>query len=182
VYALLRSGDLLAAETDNDVRSGPLRINSSSVERWLVAGGDCGRPLSPRNAWALIGLASGDQPFSEKCVGLLEHADELSRTRARLARANLMEFAPRLRRRAMLLVRHLPQGMREPLEHDSALVRSRPSAAAAYRWAELVEAPNLTWELDAYISQDAFSNLQGQLNSWTWTARLTLCRGRRSQY
>ena len=51
-----------------------------------MAGGDGGRPLSPRNAWALIGLASGDQPFSERCVGLLEHAEELSRTRARLAR------------------------------------------------------------------------------------------------
>ncbi|MBV9601316.1 MAG: helix-turn-helix domain-containing protein [Chloroflexi bacterium] len=85
VYALLRSGDLMAAEADDEGGGpGPLRIDRSSVERWLVAGGDGGRPLSPRNAWALIGLASGDQPFSEQCVGLLEHAEELSRTRARL--------------------------------------------------------------------------------------------------
>ena len=74
VYALLRTGDLVAAESDNDGGgAGPLRIDRSSIERWLVAGGDGGRPLSARNAWALIGLASGDQSFSEKCVGLLEH-------------------------------------------------------------------------------------------------------------
>ncbi|MBV9596765.1 MAG: hypothetical protein JOZ87_07870 [Chloroflexi bacterium] len=85
--------------------SGPLRIDRSSVERWLVAGGDGGRPLSARNAWALIGLASADQPFSDKCVGLLEYAEELSRTRARLAREKLADLAPRLRRRATLIVR-----------------------------------------------------------------------------
>ena len=58
----LRAGDLVAAATADDDQSGPVRINRSSVERWLVAGGDAGRPLSPRNAWALIGLASGDGP------------------------------------------------------------------------------------------------------------------------
>jgi len=31
----------------------------------------------PRNAWALIGLAIGDQPFSERCLSLLERAEEL---------------------------------------------------------------------------------------------------------
>jgi excisionase family DNA binding protein len=164
VYALLRSGDLLAAQTEDDFGAGPVRVDRSSVERWLVAGGDGGRPLSPRNAWALIGLASGDQPFSEKCVGLLEHAEELSRTRSRLARATLIEIAPRLRRRATLLVRHLPRAMREALERESALVRSGASAAAAYGWDELVDARNLTWRFDAYVSQDAFSNLQEQLN------------------
>src|SRR5262249_37923030 len=153
-YALLRSGDLLAAQTDDDFGSGPVRVERSSVERWLVAGGDSGRPLSPRNAWALIGLASGDQTFLEKCVGLLEHAEELSRTRPRLTRENLLEIAPRLRRRATLLVRHLPHGMGEALEHDSALVRTGASAAAAYGWDELVELHELRWRLDAYVSQD----------------------------
>jgi segregation and condensation protein B len=164
VYALLRSGDLLAAQTDDDFGSGPVRIDRSSVERWLVAGGDGGRPLSPRNAWALIGLASGDQPFSEKCVGLLEHAEELSRTRSRLARESLSDVASRLRRRATLLVRNLPQGMREALERESALVRTGASAATAYGWDELAQVDNLSWRLDAYISQDAFSTLQEQLN------------------
>jgi segregation and condensation protein B len=164
VYALLRSGDLHAARTDYDFDSGPVRIDRSSVERWLVAGGDGGRPLSPRNAWALIGLVSGDQPFSEKCVGLLEHAEELSRTRSRLARESLIEIAPRLRRRATLLVRHLPRALREALELESALVRTGASVAAAYGWDELVEVGNLTWRLDAYVWQDAFSSLQEQLN------------------
>ncbi|MBV9323415.1 MAG: helix-turn-helix domain-containing protein [Chloroflexi bacterium] len=100
IYALLRSGDLVSTDTDEPgAGSGPLRIHRSSLERWLVAGSEGGRPLSARNAWALVGLASGDQPFSEKCVGLLEHAEELSRTRARLARERLVDLAPRLRRR-----------------------------------------------------------------------------------
>ena len=63
VYALLRSGDLVAAPADED-GAAPLRIVRASLDRWLVAGGARGAPLSPRNAWALIGLASGDQPFS----------------------------------------------------------------------------------------------------------------------
>src|ERR687884_600588 len=91
---------------------GPMRIVRSSLERWLVAGGSRGGALSPRNAWALIGLASGDQPFSERCVGLLERAEELSRTRGRLARGeSLVDLAPRLRRRATLMVRQVPRAV-----------------------------------------------------------------------
>jgi chromosome segregation and condensation protein ScpB len=161
VYALLRSGDLVAAPDDG----GPVRIVRASVERWLLAGGASGAPLSPRNAWALIGLASGDQLLSERCLGLLERAEELSRTRARLARGeSLVDLAPRLRRRAMLIVRHLPRGLREALERDAALVRTGASSAAAYGWDELVQARDLSWRLDAYIPQDAFASLQEQLN------------------
>jgi hypothetical protein len=65
LYALLRSGDLVAAPADED-GVGPVRIVRASLERWLVAGGARGGPLTPRNAWALVGLASGDQPFSER--------------------------------------------------------------------------------------------------------------------
>jgi len=75
VYALLRSGDLVAVQADDDADgSGPVRIERSSLERWLVAGGVRGGPLTPRNAWALIGLASGDQVFSERSLGLLERS------------------------------------------------------------------------------------------------------------
>ena len=111
-----------------------MRILRASVDRWLVAGGASGAPLSPRNAWALIGLTSGDQPFSERCLGLLERAEEFSRTRARLARGDghkLVDLAPRLRRRATLMVRHLPRDLRRALERESALVRTGASAAAA---------------------------------------------------
>jgi hypothetical protein len=164
VYALLRSGDLVAAPDDAD-NAGPVRILRASVERWLVAGGASGAPLSPRNAWALIGLASGDQPFSERCLGLLERAEELSRTRARLTRGeSLADLASRLRRRSTLIARHLPQGLREALERDAALVRTGASSAAAYGWDELIEARDLSWRLDAYIPRDAFANLQEELN------------------
>jgi hypothetical protein len=56
VYALLRSGDLVAAAPAQQEVAGRVRIERSSLEHWLVAG-DGGRPLSPRNAWALVGLA-----------------------------------------------------------------------------------------------------------------------------
>jgi segregation and condensation protein B len=164
VYALLRSGDLVAAPTGPD-DDGPVRIARASIERWVVAGGAKGAPLSPRNAWALIGLVSGDQPFSERCLGLLERTEAVSRTRARLARGeHMVDLAPRLRRRATLLVRHLPRGLRQALERDSSLVRTGASVAAAYGWDALVEARDLSWRLDAYVPQEAFSALQEQLN------------------
>ena len=93
VYALLRSGDLVAAPAPEADEAGPVRIVRASLERWLVAGGARGGPLTPRNAWALIGLASRDQVFSERCLGLLERAEELSRTRARVARESLVDLA-----------------------------------------------------------------------------------------
>jgi hypothetical protein len=39
------------------------RIERSSLERWLVSGADGGRPLSARNAWALIGWPAATRPF-----------------------------------------------------------------------------------------------------------------------
>jgi segregation and condensation protein B len=164
VYALLRAGDLVAAEPDDGSAYRPLRIDRSSVERWLVAGGDGGRPLSPRNAWALIGLASGDQPFSDRCLSLLEHPEELSRARARLARGSLIDLAGRLRRRATLVVRQLPDELRTALDQDTALVRTGASAAASYTWHQLTERGDAAWWLDAYMSLSAFEALQEQLN------------------
>src|ERR1700712_4420369 len=77
VYALVRSGDLVAVPDptgDQDL----LRIDRSSVDRWAVAGGSRGGPLTPRNAWAIIGLASGDQALAQHCLGLLERREEVS--------------------------------------------------------------------------------------------------------
>jgi hypothetical protein len=136
--------DLVAASpAEDDGESGPLRIERSSLERWLVAGGARGGPLSPRNAWALIGLASGDQPFSDRCLGLLEPPEEISRTRARLAREGLIELAPRLRRRASILVRQVPRELREALERDTRAHRRdrrraiRLGRAATGAWFDL---------------------------------------------
>jgi segregation and condensation protein B len=164
IYALLRSGDLVAAAPGDDSAAGPVRIERTSLERWLVAGGDGGRPLSARNAWALVGLASGEQPFAERCLGLLEHPSEVSRTRARVSRETLVDLAPRLRRRAMLVVRQLPRSLHQALEQDAALVPTGLSAASAYGWDELSHRPGSSWSLDAYLPLEAFSTLQEQLN------------------
>ena len=40
--------------------------------------------------WDFNPSASGDQPFSERVLGLLEHPEELSRTRARLTRESVL--------------------------------------------------------------------------------------------
>src|SRR6266571_4015000 len=128
IYALVRSGDLVAVPgTDADEQS--LRLDRSSVERWAVAGGSRGGPLTPRNAWAIIGLASGDQALAQHCLGLLERREELSRARARLATQGLFDLAPRLRRRASLTVLQLPVALVGALEGDEHLVRTGSSAA-----------------------------------------------------
>ena len=169
VYALLKAGDLVAAPpAADDGEAGPLRIDRSSLDRWLVAGGARGGPLAPRNAWALIGLASGDQPFSERSLGLLERAEEVSRTRARLARERLEALAPRLRRRTSLVVLQAPKLVRQGLEHEASLVRTGVSAARPYGWRE-VEAGN-PWALDAYLPIQALERLQESLAGASVTA------------
>jgi hypothetical protein len=142
-----------------------VRIVRASVERWLVAGGGQGGPLAPRNAWALIGHASGNQAFSERCLGLLERPEEVSRTRARKARETLVDLAPRLRRRATLLVSSVPSALREALEGDAVLLRTGLNAAGAYGWDELLRhGADPAWVLDAYVPLEAFSALQEELN------------------
>ena len=160
VYALIRSGDLVAAQPDHDEASGPLRIDRASLERWLVAGGSQGAPLSARNAWAVVGLASGDQALSAQCLGLLERPEDVSRARSRLARQGLLELAPRLRRRASPLVLRLPAPLAAALEHDASLVRTGLSAARPYGWTELNPAAGQAWRLDAYLPLEVFSELQ----------------------
>jgi chromosome segregation and condensation protein ScpB len=159
VYALVRSGDLVAVPGPGDDDQS-LRLDRSSVERWAVAGGSRGGPLTPRNAWALIGLVSGDSLFAERCLGFLERRDELSRARARLANDGLLVLAPRLRRRATLTVLHLPPVLFAELEHDASLVRTGLSAAAPYGWDELAQAQGgQPWALDAYLGPDALQVL-----------------------
>jgi segregation and condensation protein B len=70
-----------------------------------------------------------------------------------------------LRRRATLLVRHLPLAMRQVLEHDAVLVRTGVSAASAYGWEVLLQpGRDPAWMLDAYLPFDVFSKLQEELN------------------
>ena len=180
VYALLRAGDLVAADSDGEGGGlGPVRIDRSSLERWLVAGGDGGRPLSPRNACALIGLASGDQPFAERCLDLLEHPEGLSTTRARLAREKLVDLTPRLRRRATLVVRQIPGHLRQTLEEAATLVCTGANAARAYGWDELTGRVDSTWRLDVYLPIGVFDTLQTQLNRLDIDGDTSGDRGRR---
>jgi hypothetical protein len=81
-----------------------------------------------------------------------------------VARENLVDLAPRLRRRATLVVRQLPRGLRQTLERDAALVRTGASAASVYGWDELNPRSGSTWQLDAYLKLEAFEALQEQLN------------------
>src|SRR6266851_4296146 len=156
IYALLRSGDLVAVSgTTGDEQS--LRIDRSSVERWAVAGGSRGGPLTPRNAWAIIGLASGDDALAQHCLGLLERREEVSRARARLATQGLFDLAPRLRRRASLTVVHLPPVLVSRLERDEHLVRTGVSAAGPYGWPALRRGQ--PWALDAYLRPEALQVL-----------------------
>jgi hypothetical protein len=143
---------------DQDDDLGPLRIDRASLERWLVAGGSQGGPLSARNAWAVVGLASGDQVLSAQCLGLLERPEDLSRTRSRLARQGLLELAPRLRRRASPLVLRLPAQLAEALDHDATPVRTGLSARP-FGGVELSTAGR-AWRLEAYLPLEAFSELR----------------------
>jgi len=154
----VRSGDLVAlpgsGARDDEAE---LRIDRSSVERWAVAGGSRGGPLTPRNAWAVIGLASGDAALAHHCLGLLERREDLSRARARLASQGLFDLAPRLRRRASLTVLHLPPALVGALEGDEHLVRTGSSAARPYGWHALRRGQ--PWALDAYLRPDALQVL-----------------------
>ena len=55
----------------------------------------------------------------------------------RLARENLEQLAPRLRRRATLIVLQRLSPLRQALEQDASLVRTGSSEAQAYGWREL---------------------------------------------
>jgi excisionase family DNA binding protein len=156
IYALVRSGELAAVRTD----AGELRLDASSVERWAVASQDRqerGRLLVPRNAWALIGLGSGDQRLRDRCLGLLERADDAVRARARYSQHGLLKLAPRLRRRATATVVHLPVGLLAEVQHDSSLVRTGASAARACGWRELQDRG--PWALDVYARPETVQAL-----------------------
>jgi segregation and condensation protein B len=169
IYALLRSGDLVA---EADPETGAVRVERSSLERWQVAGGARGSPQTPRNAWAIVGLASGDVFLSERTLGLLPRAEDVSRARTRLASQGLLELAPRLRRRATLTVLRVPEHVRASLDKEAALVRTGASAAAAYGWDELRSGSR--WALDAYLPVDALQRLQDAQTSAEQAGNLTV--------
>jgi len=140
IYALVRAGEL---DASNDPHTG-LRIAAASLERRLTMGEVAGSPLAPANAWLLIALASGDPLFQAQVLDTVRPT-MVSRLRARLEEG-LLALAPRLRRRAVLRQLSVSSARAAELASDAALVRTGPSAAAAFGWSGLDGLP-----LDVYV-------------------------------
>ena len=100
-------------------------VERAAVERRRKEGGHAGRRFSPRNAWALISLAS------DQAVEGLDPS-----VRSRLKRALLLEglekLSPRLGRRAEVFSFKAHPGEVAHLLKDPRLVRSAISAAGDY--------------------------------------------------
>ena len=108
---------------------------SKIADRWLVERGSVeqrkrrgaheGRRFTPRNAWALLMLASDEE---------VEGIDPSVRSRMKraLALEGLMALAPRLARRAQVSLYRAHPGEIRHLINDPALMRSGISAAASH--------------------------------------------------
>jgi segregation and condensation protein B len=150
VYTLVRSGELQGTTDPVD----GLRVDGASVEhRRALVGELAGSPLSAANAWLAIALASADPLFEARVSGLVRPA-MLPRVRARLDQTGLLALAPRLRRRAVLRHLSVSPARAAELAGDAALVRTGPSAAAAFGWAGLDGLP-----LDAYVPPPLLTEL-----------------------
>ncbi len=106
VYALIRSGDLVAVPVNPDEGSGPLRIDRASLECWLVSGGGKGGPFSLRTPGPSSAWPAATRPF-RSAVSACSSAPRRHRARAPLGKLGMFELAPRLRRRASSLVLRL---------------------------------------------------------------------------
>ena len=127
--------------------------NRWAVDRAAVAGrlqGDraAGRPFEPHNAWAVLFLASGDQP---DWLG----PKELWRIRRALRLEGLEALAPRLNRRAQRRAFRAHPGELAHLLEDPELVRSGISAASSYDL-DLVSGA----EADGYLPEGRLSRFQ----------------------
>jgi segregation and condensation protein B len=78
----------------------------------------------------------------------------LPRIRTRLEQDGLFKLAPRLRSRAVLHQLTVSAGRAAELAADPALVRTGPSAAAAYGWSDLDDLP-----LDVYVPPPLMAEL-----------------------
>lgn len=117
--------------------------------RWLIERGEVerrhrqghlkGRPFAPHNAWALLRLASGEEPAEIDPV-------HRSRLRRALALEGLEELGPRLARRAESKYYDAHRGEIFYLVEDPHFVASGVSAAGAHGL-DLVSGP----EADGYI-------------------------------
>lgn len=118
VYDLVRAQKLAFVRV-----GGRLLVDSDSVESLADAGERVGRPLSPRRAWGLILLASGEDPRALDVV-------TRSKLRRMLRERNLWSMRARLSRRAApKALRAHPSDLRR-IDQEPHLVRTGPRFAA----------------------------------------------------
>jgi excisionase family DNA binding protein len=151
-----RALGLSAARVRNMAAHG--QLDASKIgDRWLVERAAVeerrrreavvGRPFAPRNAWALLLLASGKE---------VEGIDPSVRSRLRRALRveGLQELAPRLARRAEVRSYNAHPGEVSYLFKRSNLIRSGISAAGAYKL-DIVSGK----EVDGYIRESSLRSL-----------------------
>jgi excisionase family DNA binding protein len=123
-------------------------VDRVAVARRLQGDHGAGRPFEPRNAWAVLFLASGDQP---DWLG----SKELWRLRRALRLEGLNALIPRLERRAKRSAFRAHPGELSHLLGDPALARSGISAAGSYAL-DLVSGA----EADGYIRESRLSKFR----------------------
>jgi excisionase family DNA binding protein len=118
VRALIAAGALPARRV-----GGRWLVDGEAVERRRAGDRLPNRPLSPRNAWALLAIAAGERPSGVDPAAA-------SRLRRRLAEQGLAGMTSLLVRRARRVAVRVHPGERNRLLEDPALVRSGAAAAA----------------------------------------------------
>lgn len=120
VHALVGSGRLPAVKV-----GGRWLIERAEVDRRQRLGARRGRPFAPHNAWALLRLASGEDP------GDLDPSVR-SRLRKALAMEGLRQLAPRLGSRGAIRYFDAHRGELPHVIGDPRFLASGVSAAGAY--------------------------------------------------
>lgn len=100
-------------------------FDSDVVYAWKAQSRRRGRPYSAPNSWALLSLASGDEP---DWLG----PQALRRLRRRLGRRGLQRLLPRLRDRGHVRFFGAPDQIRQKLAQEIDLVPSGSSASSRY--------------------------------------------------
>jgi excisionase family DNA binding protein len=122
-------------------------IRRNEVEDRLRRRGRAGRPLSQRNAWALLSkLSGGEWPALP--------AWDRSRLQRKLAKGSLLSLASELRGRAEPRLFRADPRVLEQIRSDRAVVRSGVSAVVEY--GVDLRAPGV---LEAYVSRDQLAAL-----------------------
>ena len=143
IHHMLRDGSLKGAKV-----GGQWWIDPWSLERQRVLEATAGRPYGEANAWALLNL------WEARPVDWVSKW-ERSRLRRRLRDNDILDLAPRFRRRAAVQRYRVHPGMLDELASDPAVVRSGISAAADYS-ADILGGR----ELEGYADGSALRSLE----------------------